>query len=602
LDVSDGGGAVSVPAAQGPAPEVGEALRARVDDVIDRMLAHLGPTNEPTLAPRAVEAAVSRSARSGTLAVAEFLSSGQIVTSDRAEDWDWSGGAPLVWGVTLSGVTTAYLQWRRATGEVLNEVMSDLGTPAETRKLCEDVLQVGFDTALVRMAKRFELTRHALEEQLAENRARLEHQALHDPLTGLANRVLLLDRLEHAVQAAPRRATRPAVLFMDLDYFKSVNDASGHSAGDQLLVEVAGRLTTVVRPNDTIARLGGDEFVVLCEDLADPLAEAKAVAERIAACLDPPFTIAGKEVFVAASIGIAPAAESDDAESLLAFADQAMYRAKKLGRGRIEVYDPAVDRQVTRQAEISTAMHHALGRSELHVAYQPVMDLGAQEVIAREALLRWTHPSFGPVPPSEFIPLAEESGLINEIGRWVLRRACTDCAAWRAADSSDIGVAVNVSGRQLEDPRFEDEVAEALDQSGLAPGALTLEVTESLLMAGRADARAVLERVRSTGVRIAVDDFGTGYSSLSWLARLPLDVMKVDRSFIASLGLVERESAIVEAMIHLAHTLGLLVVAEGVETDSQLSRLTNLGCDSAQGFLLGYPEPMGERRQERATG
>ena len=586
--------------AAGPAPDVGHALRARVDEVVRRIIAGWRRSEGHERQYLAdVERGIESSTRAGTLAVADFLETGAVVTASRSEEWDWSGGAPLAGGVTLSQVVKAYLQWRDVVRQVMEELTEELMVPPAVRAQCDGVVQVGFDTAIVRMARRFEVTRHALEEQLAENQAQLEHQALHDPLTGLANRVLLLDRLEHAVQATARRATRPAVLFLDLDYFKSVNDASGHSAGDQLLVEVAARLQQVVRPNDTIARLGGDEFVVLCEDLVEPLEEGRSVAERIAECLAPPFSIADREVFVAASIGIAPSGEEESAEGLVARADQAMYRAKKLGRGRIEIYDPAIDREVTRSAEMSSALHHALTGQELHVAYQPVLDLSRKQPVVREALLRWTHPTFGNVPPSEFIPLAEETGLINAIGSWVLHQACMDCAQWQQAGERDVGVAVNVSGRQLQAPAFEEEVAGALEKSGIEPRALTLEVTESLLIAGRAEARIVLERIRATGVQIAIDDFGTGYSSLSWLARLPLDVLKVDRSFIASLGLVDRESAIVEAMIHLAHTLGLTVVAEGVETDSQLARLVNLGCDGAQGFLLGYPEPLPGLRKER---
>ena len=589
-----GGGDIGGSGGGRRAAEVGLALRGRAREVNQRVLAQWR-SNRTLTEDRAavVEDDISRSALAGTRAVADSLVTGEVSTSQRVADWGWSDGTPLSVGwVPLSEVTTIYVNTRRVIEDVLDEVMRDLASAPEVRSQCKEVVHVVFDMAIVRMAKRFEMTRHQLEEALAENQARLEHQTLHDPLTGLANRVLLLDRLEHAVNASARRSTRPAVLFMDLDYFKSVNDASGHSAGDQLLAEVAERLRAVIRPNDTVARLGGDEFVVLCEDLADPLHEAKAVAQRIAKGLEPPFSVGGREVFVAASIGIAPSAAGDSAERLMARADQAMYRAKKLGRGRVEVYDPAVDQLVTRHAELSTAMHHALSDGQLHVVYQPVVDLGVQRLVAREALLRWNHPKFGNVPPAEFIPLAEETGLIIEIGRWVLRQACLDCAQWRGQGHTEVAVAVNVSGRQLESTGFEEDVASVLDKAGIEPDALTLEVTETLLMSGRAEARAVLERIRATGVRIAVDDFGTGYSSLSWLARLPLDIMKVDRSFIASLGLKDRESAIVEAMIHLAHTLGLSVVAEGVETDSQLSRLTNLGCDGAQGFLLGYPEEL----------
>jgi diguanylate cyclase (GGDEF)-like protein/PAS domain S-box-containing protein len=430
-----------------------------------------------------------------------------------------------------------------------------------------------------------------ISRQVEAERA-LAELALHDPLTGLANRALLFDRLEHAIQSAGRRSTHLAVVFVDLDHFKTINDAFGHSTGDQLLCEVATRLHSVVRPNDTIARLGGDEFVVLCEDLKDPLQESVAIAERIQAHLQEPFVIEDREIFIAASAGVAAGATGDTAEALVTRADQAMYRAKQLGRGRVEIYDPVIDREATRRAELSAALHHAMDQGELHIVYQPILDIHAQATVAREALLRWTHPSLGQIAPAEFIPVAEEAGLIVALGRWVLTRACEDCAAWRTSGATNVGVAVNVSGRQLEHPGFEAEVTDALSNSRLPPGALTLEITESLLMAGRTEARSVLERLRSRGVRIAIDDFGTGYSSLAWLARLPLDILKVDRSFVSSLGFIERESAIVKAMIHLAHTLGMHVVAEGVETDSQLAQLTSFGCDEAQGFLLGYPESL----------
>lgn len=578
----------------GPAAEAGVALCARAEAVIGRVLAEWHRKGTVTDGrATTVEEDISRAALAAVLAVSDSLVTGEVVPGQRSDGWGWSGAAPLASGlISLSEVTGIYVDTRLAIEAVMDEVMRDLGTPPHVRAHCQTVVHRVFDMAIVRMAKRFEASRHQLEEALAENQARLEHQTLHDPLTGLANRVLLLDRLEHAVQSSARRSTRPAVLFMDLDHFKDVNDASGHSAGDQLLAEVSERLQAVIRPNDTVARLGGDEFVVLCDELDDPLEEARAVAERIVSCLDSAFTIGDREVFVSASIGVAPFGPGDTAEGLMARADRAMYRAKHLGRGRIEVYDRAMDRIVARHVELSTAMTSALTEDQFHVAYQPVVDLAVRKLVAREALLRWNHPVLGSVPPSEFIPVAEDTGSIIEIGRWVLKKACFDCAQWRRHGDADVAVAVNVSGRQLGSPSFEEDVVAVLAETGLEPNALTLEVTETLLMAGRAEHRAVLERVRATGVRIAVDDFGTGYSSLSWLARLPLDIMKVDRSFIASLGLMERESAIVAAMIHLAHTLGFSVVAEGVETDSQLSRLANLGCDGAQGYLLGYPESL----------
>ena len=503
--------------------------------------------------------------------------------------------------ITLSEVTKLHLSWRALCIQCLQREGAAGGATSDELRHAIDAVKLGSDVSLVRMAQRFEVTRHQLEAQLEEKQARLEHQALHDPLTGLANRALLIDRVDHALSAMDRRSGRPALLFMDLDRFKWVNDASGHSMGDQLLVEVAGRLHALIRPSDTVARLGGDEFIVLCEDLADPVGDALAVARRIAEELARPFRIGGREVFVDASIGVAAGAPGDSAEAVLARADQAMYRAKQLGRGRIELYDPAVDRAASRYAQLSTDLHRAIDSGQLHLAYQPVFVARDRTLVTREALLRWQHPALGAVAPEEFIPVAEETGLVTSIGRWVLREACRDCARWQSAGQRDVGVSVNVSGRQLESATLPAEVASALRERGLAPGALTLEITETLLTAGRPEAREVLGHLRRLGVRIAIDDFGTGYSSLAWLARLPVDVLKIDRSFVAALGPVGREVAIVRAMVQLAHTLGFAVVAEGVETEMQLAHLAEMGCDQVQGFLLGRPTRLDPRSPAPAT-
>ena len=585
----------------GPAPELGTALGARVDDIVEQIVARWGRDRgrSGTGPPGAsAEEDVRRVSRAATIAIADFLVTGRPVTAVRAEVWDWTGEAPFQRGITLSEVTKLYLFWRQICTAEIREIGALTSLPEEVVDRAMAVVRDGADSSLVRMAKRFEATHHQLETELEEHQARLEHQALHDPLTGLANRVLLLDRLDHALQRSARsprsprsRADRPTVLFMDLDHFKSINDASGHSIGDQVLVAVGARLTALVRPSDTVARLGGDEFVVLCEEIGDP-GQAVALAERIAAGLAEPFPIGSREAFVAVSIGVGSAGDGDDAESVLGRADQAMYRAKQLGRSRVVVYDPSIDRQAARRAELAAELHRALADGQLFVVYQPVLHLEGGHLVAREALLRWDHPRLGSIAPGEFVPIAEESGLITSIGAWVLAEACRACAAWQGAGEPEVGVTVNVSGRQLEQPGLESDVAEALRSSGIAPGSLTLEVTESLLVAGHPEARSVLDRLRGRGVRIAIDDFGTGYSSLSWLARLPLDTLKVDRSFIAALGVVEGELAIVRAMIHLAHTLGLEVVAEGVETESQLAELTTLGCDQAQGYLFGRPAPL----------
>lgn len=572
----------------GPSPALGHALRARAEEVSETLVAHWrGRALADGLAE--IEADIRRATLAGTLAVADYFVTGEAVTRDRAEEWDRTGEAPVLGRISLSGLTKLYLLWRQACSRVVREEASVHGVPAEIVERCLEAVQLGSDASLVRMAERFELGRGVLEEQLAERRAHLEHQALHDPLTGLANRALLLDRIAHAVESASRRETRPAVLFIDLDYFKSVNDASGHSAGDQLLLQVARRLQGVVRPNDTIARLGGDEFVVLCEDLDDPVAGGAVVAERIADRFSDPFVIAGKEILAAASIGVAAVEQGESAERVLARADQAMYRAKQLGRGRFELYDRSLDRLETRRADMTTALRHAVSRGELHLAYQPVVQLPARLLLAREALLRWRHPVLGNVPPAELIPLAESTGVIDEIGLWVIEQACEDCAGWREAGQTEVGIAVNVSGVQLASGRLPSDVEHALKSNGLPPGLLTIEVAETQLMVDRAQARESLDRLRALGVRIAIDDFGTGHSSLSWLARLPVDVVKVDRSVVSTMDLVDRQSLVVGAMAQLAHTLGLAVVAEGVETEAQLGRLAKLGCDAIQGFLLGYP-------------
>jgi diguanylate cyclase (GGDEF)-like protein len=592
--VDAGGEDVATPrAGHGPAPELGSALEQRVAEVCARILAEWGRVTASVGSSLAeVAEGIERSTLAGTLALAEYLVSGEEIGQDRSEVWDQAGEAPLSGTITLSGLTKLYLTWRDICSEILREEAARRDTGPETLAVCMEAVHLGFDVSLVRMAKRFEATRQALEQRLAEHQARLEHEALHDPLTGLANRALLLDRIQHSVESMSRQSGRPAIIFMDLDYFKSVNDASGHSAGDQLLVQVAERLMAVVRPNDTIARLGGDEFVVLCEDLTDPRDEALTVAQRISERFAEPFVLGGREAFVAVSVGVAAANLGDTAAKLLARADQAMYRAKQLGRGRIEFHDPSIDHQDTRRAELATALHHALDYHQLYVVYQPICDVATRRPLTREALVRWRHPKFGKVAPAEFVPLAEWSGLMTVIGRWVLEHACRDCAEWRRASDPTVGLAVNVSGRQLANGSFADDVEHVLKETGVPPDALTVEVTESLLVSERARARAALERIRALGVRVAIDDFGTGYTSLSWLAQLPLDVVKVDRSFVSSLGLIERHGAIVEAMIHLAHTLGFEVVAEGVETEGQLAHLARLGCDAAQGFLFGHPRPL----------
>ena len=417
--------------------------------------------------------------------------------------------------------------------------------------------------------------------------AALERLALHDVLTGLPNRALFLDRVRHALAAARRPGASVAVLFADLDRFKLVNDGLGHGAGDQLLVLVAERMRSVVRPTDTVARLGGDEFALLCQDLDGP-ADAVAVAERVAEAMARPFLLGGTEVFVTASVGVVVGAAHEGPESLLRDADAAMYRAKDRGRARHEVFDDAMRVAAVTRLRLSRDLRWALERDELHLVYQPVIDLGWRGTTAVEALLRWRHPVHGPVSPGEFIPLAEESGLIVPIGAWVLGQACRQAVAWEA-DGQVLTVAVNLSARHFCHPGLVDTVAGALRDSGLDPARLHLEITESAVMDEPEAAIEVMEELKALGVGLAIDDFGTGYSSLGYLKRFPVDALKVDRSFVGGLGSNLQDRTIAAAVVGLAHSLGLTAVAEGVETDQQLEELRALGCDSAQGFLWSRP-------------
>ena len=418
----------------------------------------------------------------------------------------------------------------------------------------------------------------------------LAHQALHDALTGLPNRALVTDRLSHAlVRSARHGGSGVAVLFLDLDRFKLVNDSLGHAAGDQVLTAVAARLGAAVRDSDTVGRFGGDEFIVVCEDAADG-AEVLVLAQRLAESLNAPFAIDGGEVFLSVSIGVALSASSESPEELLRDADAAMYRAKERGRARVEVFDETMRIESAVRLETQSALHRALERAEFLVLYQPVVDLRTGTMAGAEALVRWSHPEHGLLDPTRFIPVAEESGLIVPIGRWVLEEAVRQHARW-GKDRPDFVLGVNLSARQLRQPDLVDVVRDTVTRHGLDPRRLSLELTESVLMEDVEPHRLALAALRAFGVEVAIDDFGTGYSSLTYLRRYPVDVVKIDQSFVAGLGRDQSASAIVESVVDLAHALGMRVVAEGVETDEQLERLRRLGCDLAQGFLFAPPLP-----------
>lgn len=419
--------------------------------------------------------------------------------------------------------------------------------------------------------------------------------ALHDPLTNLANRTLLMDRLEQALRRKSRDGGSVAVLFIDLDRFKAVNDRHGHGTGDELLLAVASRLRQVVRPHDTIARIGGDEFVVVCERLDDAHAPG-GIAQRLLSVLAGPVALKDQEVLVSASIGIAFSGEANATpEGLLRDADTAMYQAEEAGRNRFVVFDPAIRARKMRCLRRGEELRAGLERGELRVFYQPEVDLADETPTGVEALVRWQHPSLGLLPPSEFIEVAEDSGLIVALGDWVLKEACREVASRRHIPGQDaLTLSVNLSARQLGEGQLIDTVYQLLRETGLEPDRLCFEITESVLMDDVEYAIEALLGLKTLGVRLAIDDFGTGYSSLSYLRRFPVDVVKLDRSFVAGLGTDPAATAIVAATVNLSHALGLSVVAEGVETEEQLVALRALRCDRAQGYYWSRPAPPGE--------
>jgi diguanylate cyclase (GGDEF)-like protein len=573
--------------AAGDLERLGRALQARVEEVLSLAVERTTASGEvlDTLTQDSFE----RICTISTTAVARWIAGdGLEVTHPAARETGYIFGQLAAHrAASLQEVTRRCLLWRDTAGDVMRDCSRQLGATPEALQQALAMLQLSLDVTLVRICERFESERLRTDGELARRQEELAFMATHDPLTGLPNRTLMLDRVEQMLGRAHRHSSPIAALFIDLDNFKSINDTLGHRAGDELLRAVTARLEGVVREADALGRIGGDEFVIVAEEVS-LAAGPELIAERLLEAMSEPFELAATtRPTLTASIGIAMG-DGGSPEELLRDADIAMYRAKWDGKNRYVVFESDMQDAIQSRMELEMDLRQALANGEFFLNYQPTFDLSDMSPTGVEALIRWRHPTRGIVQPNDFIPLLEETGLIIEVGAWVLNEACRQGAIWRAAGYR-IGMAVNVSGRQLDNDDLIATVKDALAETGLEAGALTLEVTETTLMRNHEAVARRLGLMKAVGVRIAIDDFGTGYSSLAHLQQFPVDALKIDRSFISRLTHNPEGETLIHTLVQLGKALSIETLAEGIELQQELSMLQHEQCDSGQGFLYAKP-------------
>jgi diguanylate cyclase (GGDEF)-like protein len=568
---------------------LGQELSARTDDVVARMMRRSAESSR-TL-DRVVEDSFEDVGTVSTVAVARWMAGeGEAVAREVGQE-SWRIFAQLASQreAALNEVTKRCLRWRDSALEVLDESAADLGLAEETLAEGRRMVQRSLDVTLVRMCQSFEDERQRAHEELTSREKELVFLATHDALTGLPNRTLILDRIEQTLRRARHNQEPVAALFLDLDNFKAINDSLGHSTGDELLCAVAERLEGVIRETDALGRMGGDEFVVVAEGLS-LAAGPELIAERLLEAFGEPFLLGDEGetlVHAKASVGIATGVRPS-AEELLRDADIAMYRAKWSGKGRYLVFESGMGDEVQSRLELEMDLQVALDNEEFFLVYQPTFDLQTMTPTGVEALIRWRRPGRGVAQPEEFIPLLEESKMIVDVGAWVLREACAQAAGWQE-EGRALELSVNVSALQLDTDDLIAHVTEALGESGLAPESLTIEITETTLMSNPGETARRLEELKRLGIRIAVDDFGTGYSSLGHLRQFPVDVLKIDRSFISQLAEGGEGEILLHTLLQLGKALEIETTAEGIERPQDLSLIREKDCDNGQGFLFTRP-------------